>query len=300
MKRGAVAAVLLACGGAVAHAPSAPSIELFKPPPDTHVLDAALAPATVDVALLDATGAPAPNESVFLAQISDHPAPDVMGVSDARGHVTLAAPSWAGGQARAVCRKDGAIFFTEPFAIPAHGGVRVTLHAYASSRKMDDAAVIFEMNTLVEPHAPGVSVTVGLRVYDYSRVAWKPDLALPLPAGATHFEGGVTSPATSLDVDAKDGVAHLAGTIAPGMHTIEMRFDLPAGSFRLTPPHLVRARVVTWAGPATRLEVAGFDAPAVDRTRFGAPALLTMREAAPGAVIGPLDITATGLVDKQP
>ncbi len=140
-----------------------------------------------------------------------------------------------------------------------------------------------------------------LRALDVSAVAWKPDLTFALPRGATNFESGIVSPATSLDFETKNGVVRLYGTLAPGSHAVEMRFDVPTTSFRLaTPPHLVRARVVAWAGPATKLEVAGYPPAAVDRTMLGAPAWIATRDALRGpALPASIDVTASGLVEKN-
>lgn len=264
--------------------PSAPDAgkDLYEPPKDTHVEDGSLAAGTIAIDLRGPEGEPVTHETVFLAQISETPIPNVAARTDAAGRATLSAPAFVGSSARVVTHRGDAEYWTEPFPIPARGGVRVVLHSYPSSRAIDDARVVFQSVVLVEADGADVKVTQALQGYNFARVAWLPDEHWPLPKGAARFEGNVYSE-TSLVVMPKDGQVSFSGTLAPGKHYIEMSFIVPSpgrtAAVRIAmPPHLAVARVITWAGRGTRLEVDGFP-PAIPTTSSkGEASLVTERQ----------------------
>ena len=174
--------------------PPAPSATAEKPPPneDSRAADPSLGPGTVVVEVLDEDDKPARDQSVLLAQISRTPAPDVTGVTDAHGHVTLSAPSWIGTSARVVGMRASARFLTSPFLVPAGGGMRVVVHTYPTSSDIADASVVFQSGVLVEREGAELVVTEVLAAYNFSKVAWLPDhVPFELPQGFSHFESTV-------------------------------------------------------------------------------------------------------------
>jgi hypothetical protein len=271
----------------VAPASSGAADELFHPPPDTHEQDATLPAGSVSVELRDADGQPRPHASVFLAQISGTPAPDVVGTTDDAGRLTLSAPGWIGTRARVVARSAGAIFFTSPFSIPARGGVRATLHAYESSKSLRDAKIVFLVTVLLELDGADLHVTEGLTAHALGRVAWLPTgIELALPDGFTHFESSTESD-TSLDLLLQGNRAVMSGTIPPGQNDFTMSWRLPlrdsAATLRVPmPPHVALVRLVTYSGPATHLQADGFPTAQVQPTSSVGPILVVERKLKPG------------------
>ncbi len=288
VRRWTVAALfVLACGrrepppSAVRTSAATPPADKYETPKDTHVDDLALAAGTVAVQLLGPEGEPVTHETVFLAQASDNPQLDVTARTDAAGRATLAAPTWIGSTVRVVSNRGEAEFFTDAFPIPARGGVRVVLHSYPSSRDIWAALVVFQSIVLVEADGDDVRVTHALTGYNFARVAWLADERWPLGQGASGFEASIFT-STSISLKEARGDAAFSGTIAPGKHDFEMTWRLPkrgrTTSLRIAmPPHLAAARVLTYAGTGTRLEVAGFpEATAASRPR--GPVLMTERK----------------------
>lgn len=194
-------------------ATSASTEAIFKPPADAHEEDATLPAATVAVTLLDADGKPRPNETVFLAQISETPAPDVTGVTDAGGRITLSAPGWVGTSARVVAVSGGGSFYTSPFPIRGRGGVRVTLHGYECSSDIKVAKVVFSVIVLVELDGGDVEVAESFDAFVLGRVAWTPPgVQLPMPAGFSRFESANHSD-SSWDIFSRQDAAVMRGTI---------------------------------------------------------------------------------------
>lgn len=212
--------------------------------------------------LRDADDKPAPHESVFLAQISTTPAPDVPAETDARGRAALSAPAWVGGSARVVTGKGSGVFFTEPFQLPSRGGVHVVLHTYACSKQLEDTLTAFQSIVFVEAHGGGLKVTQALRSYNFARVAWLPRLQLDLPGDASEFDSAIETN-SSLAVQREGDRAVILGTMAPGKHELQLSFLLPlhgdGARFRIAmPPHVAQARVLAQSSGKTRLVVKGF------------------------------------------
>jgi hypothetical protein len=267
---------------ALSDAGASTQLVVFKPPADTVADDRTLAYGDVAIVLLDADDNPLPHESVFLAEVAENPAPDVTGVTDARGQATLSPPDWKRRTVRAVCRKGDGIFFTAPFRL--WRGTRVVLHAYPSTKNIADARVVFQVAVMIEAEGTHAKVTELLRAYNLGRVAWTPRIPLPLPSGSTHFESRILSN-SSLDTTLDDHGAVLFGTFAPGTHEIEITWLMPMSAVRMSfavamPPHVAQARVITWAGQDTRLSVAGFPSPTTEKESSG-PTLVTNRTLKP-------------------
>ena len=269
---------------AASDAGTSTQLVVFKPPADTAVADSKLVSGDVAIVLRDADDKPLPHESVFLADIAENPAPDINGMTDARGQATLSSPDWIGGTARVVCRKGDGIFFTAPFPVGAWAGTRVVLHAYPSTKNIADAKVVFQAAVMIEAEGTHAKVTELLRAYNLGRVAWTPRIPFALPNGSTRFESRILSN-SSLDTTTDDHGAVLFGTFAPGTHEVEMRWLMPMSAVRMSfavamPPHVAQARVITWAGQDTRLSVAGFPSPTTEKESSG-PALVTNRTLKP-------------------
>jgi hypothetical protein len=268
-----------------APATSASSDAIFEPPADTHEEDATLPAGTVAVTLLDADGKPRPNEMAFLAQISETPAPDVTGHTDAGGRVTLSAPGWIGTSARIVAVSGGGSFYTSPFPIRARGGVRATLHGYDCSSDIKVAKVVFSVIVLVQLGAGDIEVAESFDAFVLGRVAWTPpDVVLPMPGGFSRFESANHSE-SSWDIFARQDVAVMRGTIPPGRQNVQTSFHVPlqdgGALVRVpVPPHTALSRVITWAGPATRLTAEGFPPARTERTSDSV-ALVTDRKLRP-------------------
>jgi hypothetical protein len=289
---------------------STPSDKPFAPVPDDVADDPSLPVGTVRVSVVDADGepiarAPVAFETVIVRAPSnglDVIAKDTA-FADEKGTATFRKVN-AGGDHRHVAstqRGDGT-FGVEPFSLSAKSGKRVTLHAYETVRDLEHTLVAMQTLTALQIRADTIEVAVLYRIYNLGRVAWVPaDVRVAFPPGVTGFLASDLGLPVRTDDITGTGFT-LAGTVAPGQHELEYRYQIPrdrSGAQRLVleqPPRVAHARVILSAsGRAAHLAVAGFPAATTTTAKSGAPFLTTERTGvrAEGGVKR-LDITLAG------
>lgn len=283
---------------------------MFRALPDTAQDDPSLPVGTIVISIRDAENRPIPKAPIALGILQQSVAK-----GDTRDRRTLEADETgaaridglgigAGTSYRVSTSRGPATYASIPFSLGDKAGKRVVLHAYEAVTTIEGAKVGMQAFVFVTLREDSISVEHMFNVVNVGNTSWVPDkngARVGLPEGFRAF----TKPDGMEDVrfdEDKSGGAHLAGTIAPGVHETTFRYQVPlAGkekqSMRIDlPPHVAEVRVFAEASKSMSLLVAGF--PEAQRTqgRDGRKVLVTARQATQAERgINSIEITLAGL-----
>ena len=276
-------------GGSDPHAGKGGGPQVFEPPADTADEAPALPAGSISVELRDADDRPVKGvvtigilrNSVAKGESRERMARD----TDANGSLRLDGLDTDSTVAyRISSAKDGATFAVMPFRLPADKGMRVVLHVYPVTTSLEQAVVVSQGIVVVELKDDRIQIHQGLTIFNFGRTAWLPhDVILPLPSGFTALTG--QQGMSDVGIDPVEGKgARLRGTIGPGRHDVEMRWQLPFSGEKDTslvaplPPHTAAIRVISPASKGVRVEVPGFPAPTAKTDGQGGRVLVTEKQ----------------------
>lgn len=261
-----------------------------SPPEDGALEDPSIPVGTISVHVADATGKPMPDTDVTLGILYNSVAKGesrkrVAKSTDATGRAVFPSLETGTGVAyRAMVTKDGATFAVPPFQLPAKRGMRALLHVYPVTSDVKEAVVATQAILYAEVKDDRVQIQEAFRIYNLGRTAWVPkDYVVPLPPGFTAF--ATQQGMTDVGIDAVPGQGvKLRGTIGPGQHVLEFRWQLPYSgqadvSFDVgMPANVAAARVIAPASKGMTLEVPGFPLPQSTSDGMGQRALVTEKQ----------------------
>lgn len=260
------------------------------PPENSSEEDPRVPAGTVVVEVKDGKGAPVVGANVTLGIV-------VNSIAKGESRKHLNQPSDASGTVkfegletvsqiayRPTLSIDGATFAAPPFQLKPAVGVRSTLYVFPVVRRVEDATIVTQSLLFVEVKDDRVQVQQAISIFNFGKTAWLPEnqiITLPHDFTAFSAQQGMTD--VGVDLVEGKGV-RLRGTIAPGRHDVEFRWQLPySGASEIAmdvgqPPNLAVARVMSPASQEMRLDATGFP-PADPRTdNQGQRILVTERQ----------------------
>jgi hypothetical protein len=265
---------------------------IFNPPADTVEEDPSLPAGSFAATILDADDHPAPHAPVSIGILHNTVAKGesrsrTMREADDQGNVRLDGQETGTGVAyRISVPRDGAQFGASPFQLPLAKGMRVRLHVYPVTHRLNDALVVMQSIVYAEMKDDRVQLQSAIQVFNYGKIAWVPegaDAAIDLPPDFTAFRANEDMGDRSVDAVEKQGV-RLRGTFAPGRWDVSWNWQLPYDgdkdvSFDVgLPPNTAVARVMAQASQQMTLTVPGFDAPVPRIDGEGQRILVTERQ----------------------
>lgn len=263
--------------------------EMFQAPEDGAVEDARVAPGTIVVQILDASGKALPGTDVTLGIIYNSVAKGesrkrVVAKTGPTGHAKFEGLDTGSGVAyRAMVVTDGATFSMPPFPLSAKAGMRGVLHVYPVESDVDKTMIVSQSMTYAEVKDDRIQIQQAYKIYNFGKNAWVPqDVVIALPPEYTAFAAQQGMTDVGVDAVPKKGVK-LRGTFAPGEHVVEFRWQLPySGDAEVLfdlgmTPHMAASRVISPAAKSMRLEVEGFPPARVTADGMGQRALMTER-----------------------
>lgn len=279
----------------------------FRPPADSIAIDADLPPDTVEAQIVDASSRPRPDvvvtldilrRSIAKGDASDHrrSRTDEEGKVRFDGLATGSAVSY-----RLITKRGPAVFSTEPFTLTAQHGVRIQLHAFEWTARLEEARVDVAAFVVLDLANDALSVDQMLRVLTVGPKAWVPDdLSFALPPEHRAFRAA-ESMADQVVSQADDRV-RVTGTFSPGQTELRWGYQVPlagdtAESLEIPlPPGVSRARVIATMGPEIRLSVDGFPQARAANSPDGKQVQVTERQLPlGGSGLAALRIQLTGL-----
>src|SRR5262249_42966299 len=160
------------------------------------------------------------------------------------------------------------------------------LHAYETVRDLAEALVGMQVVIYLVVGKDAIDVHLLYRMFNLSRVGWVPtNVHVAFPPSVTGFLASDLGLPIRVDAITEAGFS-LVGTLPPGQHDLEVRYQVPRdrkGSQELhleLLPRVAQARVILDAGGAPRLEVTGF-APAQKAVEKGVATLIADRALKP-------------------
>ncbi|MGC4090672.1 MAG: hypothetical protein QM756_22920 [Polyangiaceae bacterium] len=182
-----------------------------------------------------------------------------------------------------VTTKSGvAEYASTPFPL-GDVGQRVLIHVFPVTQELEQAMVGMRGFVYIEPRDDVFVFELLYRVFNVGSVTWVPkDVVVRLPAGFKAFNSQRGMSDVMLEAVEGQG-ARLKGTITPGQHDLNARFQVPkrgdsSVDFRLgTLPRVAELRVIAEASSQMRLEVDGFEAPQVSQNQQGKRVLVTRK-----------------------
>ncbi|MBX3229724.1 MAG: hypothetical protein KIT84_05270 [Labilithrix sp.] len=283
-------------------------------PPEDAAMDAPSLPdGQLQIMVVDAENKPLPGTHVTLGIVYNSVAKGesrkrLSFVTDASGVATAEHLEGGSGVAyRPSVATGDATFAVMPFRMPDKGGMRAILHVYPTTDDVEKALIVAQSIVYAEVKDDRVQIQQMLRVFNFGKNAWVPrDLVIPLPEEFTAFttQQGMTD--VGVDAVPKKGVK-LRGTLGPGRHDVEWRWQLPyAGEaeVKLTvgmAPHMANVQVIAPASREMTLEVPGFPPPQSRSDGQGQRALVTEKQAAKSdSAIRSVDVIIRGLPTEGP
>ena len=272
------------------HTDHAPARNPEAPPESSSEEDTSVPSGTVVVDVKNANGSPVPNAVVTLGIVFNSVAK-----GESRKHVTLTTDT--NGVARfsnlevasqiayrPTLSIDGATFSAPPFQLKAATGVRSTLYVFPVTRRVEEATIVTQSILFVEVKDDRVQVQQAFSIFNFGKSAWVPnDTIITLPREFTAFSAQQGMTDVGVDLVEGKGV-RLRGTIYPGRHDVEFRWQLPySGDSEVSldvglTPNVAVARVMSPASQEMHLEATGFP-PADGRTdNQGQRILVTERQ----------------------
>ena len=260
-------------------------------PEDGAMEDPSIPKGEVVVNLADPTGKPLARTEVTLGIIYNSVAKGesrkrVSAMTDDIGVVRFKDLDTGSGVAyRPMALKDGATFSVTPFQLGLKSGMRALLHVYPVVNDIAQTLVVSQSMIYAEVKDDRIQIQQALKIYNFGRNAWVPpnDMVIALPETFTAFatQQGMTD--VGVDAIPKVGLK-LRGTISPGQHVIEFKWQLPyTGEAEVKfdvgmPPHLAAARVIAPASKGMGMEVEGFDPTKTSTDGMGQRALVTEKQ----------------------
>ncbi len=262
--------------------------ELEAPPEDTAEEDAKLPPGTLMGVVLDENEKPLPNMPITIGVVKNSVAKGesrehLIRTTDANGLLRIDNLERDSTTAyRITALREGATYAAPPFRLPEKAGVRFSLHVYPATKNLDESAVVMQAFTVVEIKDDRIQISQLYGVWNFGKSAWLANITIPFPKGFTAFTADQGM--TDLGMDLVEGVgAHMRGTVAPGQHQLEFRWQLPYDEQTEIaidaplPPHLAAAKVIVPASLQMKVKVDGFDDPKIRTGNDGQRAYQTER-----------------------
>lgn len=299
-------------GQASPHGPGGGRRDLFDAPPDTATDDPSLPVGTIALTLKDENEQPLAGTAVSLGILHNTVA---TGESRERKSATTDSEGivrWEGmahGSAtsyRVSVTKGSATFGAEPFALSDRAGKRVLLHVYPTTSDVEEALVGTQGLVYLALREDSIVLEHLYGIFNLGAIAWVPeDVTLELPAGYKAFNRPDSM--DGVGVDEVNGKGRLRGTIGPGRHDIQFRYQVPLDeeerqTIRIElPPHVAQMRVMVEASKSMGVTVPGFDPARKTKNRDGKRVLVTeKRVTRDSGGLRTLEITLTGLPEPGP
>lgn len=286
--------------------------QMFDAPPDTAEDDVTLPIGTIVLMLRDAQEKPIPAAEVTLGIVHNTVATGESrerksGVTDGEGNLRWdGLPPGTGTSYRASVTNGNATFGTEPFSLGDRTGKRVLLHVYKASPNIEETLVGAQGLVYLALREDSITFENLYGIFNLGQVAWVPEnQTVELPEGYKAFNRPDSM--DGVGIDEVNGKAILRGTVSPGRHDVQFRFQVDLdGTERQTfklhlPPHIAQMRVMVESSKSMGVEVPGFPAARKSRNRDGKRVLVT--EKMVGREQGGLqevEITLTGLPTAGP
>jgi hypothetical protein len=199
-----------------------------------------------------------------------------------------------------------AVFGTEPFTLGDRAGKRVVLHVYGASSDIEEVLVGTQGLVYLALREDAIVLEHLYSMFNLGTVAWVPeDVALELPEDFKAFNRPDSM--EGVGIDEVNGKGVLRGTIGPGRHDIQFRYQVPLEqrerqTIRIElPPHVAQMRVMAESTKTMGLEVSGFNPAQKAKNRDGKRILVTeKRVTRDGGGMKTLEITLTGLPTRGP
>src|SRR5262249_23568592 len=148
-----------------------------------------------------------------------------------------------------------ATYAVPPFPLSDKAGKKVSLHVYEATSHVDDKGVLIAMQGMVylQLREDSIAIEHLYSVFNVGEVAWVPDdVTVELPPKFKAFNKPDSMEECRFDEVSGKGAA-LRGTIAPGRHDLNFRYQVPleeesVQTIRVPmPPHVAQLRVITEA-----------------------------------------------------
>lgn len=286
---------------------------LGEAPTDSIQEDRELPPGTIVVSVKDVGEKPVPRAPLKLSILHSSVAK-----GDSREERTAQVdeqgtyrfdnmPIGSGTQYRAITTRGPAAYAVGPFVLTDTAGKRVVLHSYEVATDIGEVLVGMQGMVYVSLREDSLSVEHLFNVFNLGPVAWVPNITIELPEGWKAFNKPDSAEEGVRFEEVKDQGAALRGTIGPGRHDTNFRYQVPlSGSDRQTlrielPPRVAQARVIAEASKSMGLEVTGFPSAQQTKGRDGKRLLVTDRQVSRDeSGVKVLEITITGLPTPGP
>lgn len=281
--------------------------QMFEAPPDTAEDDPTLPVGTIVLALKDAEEKPIAGADVTLGIVHN-----TVATGESRERKTAATDGqgtirWdglahgSGTSFRASVMNGKASFGTDPFTLADRAGKRVTLHVYAASTSIDETLIATRGLVYLSLREDSITFENLYGIINVGQVAWVPDnQTLKLPEGYKAYNRPDSM--DGVGVDEVNGTGVLRGTIGPGQHDVQFRYQVTLDgderqTFRLTmPPRLQQMRVIVESSKTMGVEVKGFPPARKSQNRDGKRVLVTERNfPRDSREADQIEITLTGL-----
>ncbi|MEZ4300907.1 MAG: hypothetical protein R3B70_38590 [Polyangiaceae bacterium] len=286
--------------------------ELFEAPEDTAEDDPSLPVGTIVVTVKDGSEQPIPSTELTLGILHNTVA---TGESRERKSGTTGPDGsmrWeglahgSGTSYRASVTSGKAQFGTMPFALGDRAGKRVVLHVYQVTSNIEEALVGTQGLVYLALREDSVVLEHLYGIFNLGATAWVPQSqTIELPEGYKAFNRPDSM--DGVGMDEVNGRAELRGTIGPGRHDINFRYQVPLDNeARQTikielPPHVAQMRVMVESSKTMGVDVPGFPAARKTRNRDGKRVLVTEKMVTrEEGGIRTLEVTLTGLPTPGP
>lgn len=279
---------------------------LFRAPPDTAEDDPTLPVGTLVATIKDARDKPVASTDVTLGILHSSVAK-----GDSRERKTATADGngtlrWdnlefgSGTTYRLSVAHAGATFANTPFPLSDKAGKRVVLHTYDVTESPDGLLMGMQAMVYMQLREDSIQVEHLFTIYNYSPQAWLANAEFALPSGFKAFNKPDSMEDIAFEAT-KEGAA-LRGTITPGRHDVNFRYQVPLDETEKQtlklglPPHVAQMRVIAEASKTMGLSVGGFPPAQKTQNREGKHVLVTEHQVsrADGGVKS-VEMTLTGL-----
>jgi len=229
------------------------------------------------------------------------------GTTDGEGTLRWSELSTGSGTSyRVTVTRGNALFGTVPFTLSDRAGKRVVLHVYPVTSNIEETLVGTQGLVYLALREDSISFENLYGIFNLGAVAWVPqDETIDLPEGYKAFNR--PDAMDGVGIDEVNGKGLLRGTISPGRHDIQYRFQVPLEqderqTIRIAlPPHVAQMRVMVESSKSMGVEVAGFPAAKKTKNRDGKRVLVTEKMTArEEGGLKFVEITLTGLPTAGP
>ncbi|MFO0585918.1 MAG: hypothetical protein U0441_00190 [Polyangiaceae bacterium] len=285
---------------------------MFQAPEDTATDDPTLPVGTILLTLKDAQDKPIPTADVTLGIVHNTVAAGESrdrktGISGPDGAVRWdGLPHGSGTSFRASVVNGAASFGTDPFTLGDRAGKRVVLHVYAASSNINETLIATQGLVYLSLGEDSITFQNMYGIINVGQVAWVPEnQTIELPDGYKAYNR--PDAMDGVGVDEVNGKGVLRGTIGPGQHEVQFRYqvNLDGGerqTFRIAlPPRLQQMRVIAESSKTMGVEVKGFPAARKSQNGEGKRVLVTERRfQRDDPQANEIEITLTGLPTPGP